>query len=182
MGDDGIRTDHGIFADGDARGALVALRDSWQLWRELDVPYEAARARLMLAEAARSDDPEVAEAEARTALSAFDGLGAGRDADNAAALLRQLGVKAARAAPKNLGILTKRESEVLKLLGGFYLSLINGSVTASASGTASRNAAASSSSSGGSEGAVMREFASEAGGDSSIVAPRSWPTPPLLGP
>jgi DNA-binding NarL/FixJ family response regulator len=71
----------------------------------------------MLAEAARSDDPEVAEAEARTALSAFDGLGAGRDADNAAALLRQLGVKAARAAPKNLGILTKRESEVLKLLG-----------------------------------------------------------------
>ena len=44
-------------------------------------------------------------------------LGAGHDEDAAAALLRDLGVKAARSGPKNLGRLTKREQEVLALLG-----------------------------------------------------------------
>ena len=62
-------------------------------------------------------DREVAGAEARAALSVFEDLGAGRDADAAAALLRDLGVKAARTGPKNLGRLTKREQEVLALLG-----------------------------------------------------------------
>jgi DNA-binding NarL/FixJ family response regulator len=50
-------------------------------------------------------------------LSVFEDLGAGRDADAAAALLRDLGVKAARTGPKNVGLLTKREQEVLALLG-----------------------------------------------------------------
>jgi len=59
----------------------------------------------------------VAAAEARTALTVFEDLGAGRDADAAAALLRGLGVKAARRDPKNIGRLTKREQEVLGLLG-----------------------------------------------------------------
>jgi DNA-binding CsgD family transcriptional regulator len=102
---------------GHAEASLQHLGMAVSEFSRLGMPYEAARARLMLAEAVRSDDKEVAEAEARTALSAFDGLGAGRDADSAAALLRQLGVKAARAGPKNLGTLTKREAEVLKLLG-----------------------------------------------------------------
>ena len=47
----------------------------------------------------------------------FEDLGAGRDADAAAALLRELGVNAARRGPKNAGRLTKREQEVLGLLG-----------------------------------------------------------------
>jgi hypothetical protein len=81
------------------------------------MPYEAARARLMLAEVVRALEPEVSKAEARTALSAFEILGAERDADAATALLRELGVKAARAGPKNLGTLTKRETKVLELLG-----------------------------------------------------------------
>ena len=83
----------------------------------LGMPYETARARLLLAAALRTGEPEVARAEARAALGVFEGLGAGRDADAAAALLRELGVKAARLGPKGLGTLTKRESEVLKLLG-----------------------------------------------------------------
>jgi ATP/maltotriose-dependent transcriptional regulator MalT len=83
----------------------------------LGMPYEAARARLMLAEVVRALEPQVSEAEARTALSAFEILGAERDADAATALLRELGVKAARAGPKNLGTLTKRETKVLELLG-----------------------------------------------------------------
>ncbi|MDQ3782909.1 MAG: LuxR C-terminal-related transcriptional regulator, partial [Actinomycetota bacterium] len=41
---------------------------------------------------------------------------AGMDADAAAALLRQLGVKAARMGPRGVGALTKREHEVLSLI------------------------------------------------------------------
>ena len=62
-------------------------------------------------------DREVAGAEARAALSVFEDLGAGRDADAAAALLREFGVRAARTGPKNVGRLTRREQEVLALLG-----------------------------------------------------------------
>ena len=70
-----------------------------------------------LAGRSRQTDQEVAAAEARAALTVFEDLGAGRDADVAAALLRELGVKAARRGPKNIGRLTKREQEVLGLLG-----------------------------------------------------------------
>jgi DNA-binding NarL/FixJ family response regulator len=62
-------------------------------------------------------DREVAGAEARTALAVFEDLGASRDADAAAALMRDLGIKAARTGPKNTGRLTSREQEVLALLG-----------------------------------------------------------------
>ena len=59
----------------------------------------------------------MAAGEARAALSVFEDLGAGRDADAAAALLRAFGVRAARRGPKNIGRLTKREQEVLGLVG-----------------------------------------------------------------
>lgn len=81
------------------------------------MPYEIARTQRMLAETLRDAEPAVAQAEARAALATFEGLGAGRDADAAAALLRGLGVRAARLGPKGLGALTRRESEVLALLG-----------------------------------------------------------------
>ena len=81
------------------------------------IPYRAAQTRLLLAQVLRRDDREVAGAEARAALSVFEDLGASRDADAAAALLRDLGVKAARTGPKNRGRLTRREDEVLALLG-----------------------------------------------------------------
>ena len=41
-------------ADGDARGALVALRRAWKLWQELEAPYEGARARVLAAQACRA--------------------------------------------------------------------------------------------------------------------------------
>ena len=81
------------------------------------IPYRAAQTRLLLAQVLRRNDREVAGAEARAALSVFEDLGAGRDADAAAALMRDLGVKAARTGPKNVGRLTRREEEVLALLG-----------------------------------------------------------------
>jgi DNA-binding CsgD family transcriptional regulator len=55
-------------------------------------------------------------AEATGALAGFERLGATADADAAAALLRALGVKA-RSAPRNRPGLTKREEEVLHLVG-----------------------------------------------------------------
>jgi len=53
--------------------------------------------------------------EARTALAEFDRLGAPRDADAAAALLRRRGV-GGRTGPKHVGLLSRREQEVLRLL------------------------------------------------------------------
>jgi tetratricopeptide (TPR) repeat protein len=41
-------------AEGDARGGLSAARRAWSLWQELDVPYEAARARVVVAMACRA--------------------------------------------------------------------------------------------------------------------------------
>jgi DNA-binding CsgD family transcriptional regulator len=79
------------------------------------MPMEAARARLALARALATDRPQVARAEARAALDAFARLRAARDADAAAALLRELGVRAAVPRPA-AGPLTAREAEVLGLL------------------------------------------------------------------
>ena len=55
------------------------------------MPLEAARTRVSLARALRDEDPEVAAREAQVALEPFERLGAGREADAAAALLRELG-------------------------------------------------------------------------------------------
>jgi DNA-binding NarL/FixJ family response regulator len=58
----------------------------------------------------------VAIAEATAALDAFERVRAARDADRAAALLRRLGGPA-RTGPKQGGTLTRREEEVLELVG-----------------------------------------------------------------
>jgi DNA-binding NarL/FixJ family response regulator len=71
----------------------------------------------MLAEVTRALEPQAAQAEAQIALTALEDLGAEREANAAAALLRDLGVKAARTGHKSVGILTKREIDVLTLLG-----------------------------------------------------------------
>nr|WP_246325048.1 LuxR C-terminal-related transcriptional regulator [Petropleomorpha daqingensis] len=77
---------------------------------------ELARARLALARAVHAERPAVARAEARAALEAFQRLPAARDADAAAAFLRELGVRAP-VARRTEGVLTAREEEVLGLLG-----------------------------------------------------------------
>ena len=60
--------------------------------------------------------PEVAVAEAKLALEGFERLEAARHADAAAQMLRSLGAPA-RTGPKGVGALTKREAEVLQLIG-----------------------------------------------------------------
>jgi ATP/maltotriose-dependent transcriptional regulator MalT len=98
---------------GDAR---ACLRESLSAFSRAQMPVELAQARLELAKAVADERPEVAVAEAKAALDAFERRKAGRDADAAAALLRSLGAPG-RSAPRRREPLTKRESEVLELLG-----------------------------------------------------------------
>jgi DNA-binding CsgD family transcriptional regulator len=101
----------------DVSAACAHLETALAAFVRAGIPYRAAQTRLLLAQVLERSDHEVAGAEARAALSVFEDLGADRDADAAAALMRDLGVKAARTGPKNVGRLTRREQEVLALLG-----------------------------------------------------------------
>ncbi|MBI2911919.1 MAG: response regulator transcription factor [Chloroflexi bacterium] len=92
------------------------LEAALRLFLQVNMPLELAQTRLALAEALAGREPHLAAAEARAALAAFEGLGAPRDADAAGRLLRQLGA-AGRAGPRRLGVLSRRQQEVLELLG-----------------------------------------------------------------
>jgi len=81
------------------------------------MPLEVGRTRMLLAEAVHADATEVAVAEARAALTLFEELGAAGDADAAASWLRAHGATAARAGPRGLSALTKRERGVLAVVG-----------------------------------------------------------------
>jgi DNA-binding CsgD family transcriptional regulator len=102
-------------ASGDEDAAEV-LQDAVTAFTRLRMPLDAARARLELARALATRSPAVAVDVARRAHDQLDDLGARRDADDAAALLRQLGAKS-RSGPRGNGALSRREVEVLRLLG-----------------------------------------------------------------
>ena len=97
-------------ADGDARAALVALRHAWQVWQELEVPYEAARVRVLLGLACRAlGDDDTASLELEAARGVFARLGAAPDLARVDSLTR-------RAASGNTRGLTPRELQVLRLV------------------------------------------------------------------
>jgi len=98
---------------GDAR---VHLERALEGFGRLEMPLDGARARVELARALQEEEPDVAAREARVALETLERLGAGREADAAAAIVRELGGPA-RTGAKGLGLLTAREREVLELLG-----------------------------------------------------------------
>jgi DNA-binding CsgD family transcriptional regulator len=104
-------------AGADPKAACAHLETALTAFVRAGIPYRSAQTRLELARVLRAHDRELAGSEARAALSVFEDLGAGPEADATAALLRQLGVRAARIGPKNIGRLTKREQEVLTMLG-----------------------------------------------------------------
>jgi DNA-binding CsgD family transcriptional regulator len=106
-----------LLDQGDHASAISHLERALGAFGRLEMPLEVGRTRLLLARALADGDSETAIAEARGALACFEELGAARNADAAAALLRSLGVKAARVGGKGVGVLTKRELEVLGLLG-----------------------------------------------------------------
>jgi DNA-binding NarL/FixJ family response regulator len=80
------------------------------------MPMEIARCRLELAAALATDQRERAVSEARAALGVFEELEAAHDADAAASLLRSLGARPGPG-PRTQGTLTRRETEVLELVG-----------------------------------------------------------------
>lgn len=96
--------------------ARACLHDALQLFGQARLPVELAQARLELARAAAGESPEVAVAQATAALDAFERLQAAREADAAAALLRDLG-GGPKPGPRRNEPLTKREAQVLELLG-----------------------------------------------------------------
>jgi class 3 adenylate cyclase len=75
-------------AEGEPGAAIRSLRQSLRLWTEADLPYEAARARLMLGLALRADgDEDAAELEITAARGVFEKLGAVLDLRQALELL-----------------------------------------------------------------------------------------------
>ena len=89
-----------LLADGEPRAALRHLRRACGLWQELDVPYDAARTRLLVADAcAALGDHDAATMETAAARSTLGRLGA-----------------VETACPEQEGPLSPRECEVLPLV------------------------------------------------------------------
>ena len=103
-----------LLANGDAVAALGVLRRACTGWRELGMPYEMARARVLMAVAwkALSDD-DTAAVELDAARAAFERLGARPDLTVIAALGRVPDPATNMAADDTL---TRRECEVLRLV------------------------------------------------------------------
>ncbi|MFC9918218.1 LuxR C-terminal-related transcriptional regulator [Agromyces binzhouensis] len=103
-------------ARGEADAAGQGFRSAAERYDRLRMPPDAARARVLLAEAlAASGDTGSSAAEARAAAAVLDRAGLVAEADEADALSRSLGGRG-RVGPKRVGTLTKREREVLLLV------------------------------------------------------------------
>src|SRR5512140_1639943 len=101
-----------MLAEDDARGALVALREAFTLWLRLEAPYDAARVRVLIAQACRAvRDSDTAAMELASACETFEMLGAAHDLTGAGGMAREEG----RSGNAD-GDLTPREREVLRLV------------------------------------------------------------------
>jgi DNA-binding CsgD family transcriptional regulator len=99
-----------LLAEDNARAALVDLRRACATWRELDVPYQVARARTLIGVACRElQDTGGAELEFDAARAMFEELGAVPDLERLSRVQRGTSAGAA-------GRLSAREREVLALL------------------------------------------------------------------
>lgn len=97
-------------ADGSPEAALPALRHAWRLWRDLDAPYEAACARVLVGLACRAlHDEDTAVMELDAARQVFAQLGAIPDLTRTDTLIRKCRVG------EVVG-LSPREVEVLRLV------------------------------------------------------------------
>jgi DNA-binding NarL/FixJ family response regulator len=97
-------------SEGDPQRALVALREAWQAWQELEVPYEAGRVRVLVGLGCRAaGDEDTAAWELEAARSVFDRLGAASDVARVDSLTASPQAAAAHG-------LTRRELQVLRLV------------------------------------------------------------------
>jgi tetratricopeptide (TPR) repeat protein len=99
-----------LLAEGKPRAAIDSLRNALELWLTIDAPYEAARTRLVLAEAHRAlGDQTSADRELELAARAFKRIGATRET-----AIAETTLKAHLADP--LRPLTRRQREVARLV------------------------------------------------------------------
>ena len=97
-------------ARGEPQAALRSLRTAWQVWEELDAPYEGGRVRLLVGLACRAlGDEDGAALELEAARAAFDAVGAEPD-------VRRVDSLSGRAEKIGDHGLSARELEVLRLL------------------------------------------------------------------
>jgi DNA-binding NarL/FixJ family response regulator len=98
-----------LLAEGDATAALAELRHAGGAWRELEMPYEAARASVQIAAACRQlGDDDAAGLHLEIAEATFERLGARAD-------LARLG-RLARSSGRSPHPLTARQCEVLRVV------------------------------------------------------------------
>jgi ATP/maltotriose-dependent transcriptional regulator MalT len=102
-----------LLASDDPRAALTSLRRAAAAWHELDAPYEAARVRLLIADACRRlGDLDTATLELDAARDSFQRLGAAFDLER----LHALQPASATPSTSETTRLTSREREVLRLV------------------------------------------------------------------
>lgn len=98
-----------LLAEGEAGTALASARRAWTTWQRLDVPFEAARSRILVGLASRElGDVDTAEVELGAARTALEAL-------QAVTELRALDERT-RPPSREGGVLTPRELEVLRLV------------------------------------------------------------------
>ncbi len=101
-----------VLAEGDAGAALSSLRRALSTWHDLEVPYEAARTRVLVGIAChRLGDGDAATLELEAARTAFEELGASPDLTRVESL-------EASAPSKGAYGLSPREQEVLRHVAG----------------------------------------------------------------
>jgi DNA-binding CsgD family transcriptional regulator len=99
-------------AEGEPQAALVALREAWHAWQELEAPYEAARVRVLVALGCRAvGDEDTASWELEAARAVFGQLGACPDIARVDSLAASPDATAAHG-------LSPRELQVLRLVAG----------------------------------------------------------------
>ena len=98
-----------LLAQGKAEVALAGLREAWTRWQQLEMPYEAARAQVLVAAVCREvGDHATADLHLESARMVFRRLGATPD-------LAALDGVARRGQERPSELLTERECEVLAL-------------------------------------------------------------------
>ena len=99
-----------LLAEGDIAGASASLRHAWDLWRDLEMPYEEAQTCLLLAAICeRRADHDGRRLELENARRLFEQL-------HAEPCLARLGEQASTKPPQPAGLLSARELQVLRLL------------------------------------------------------------------
>lgn len=97
-------------AEGQPEAALRSLRRAWLMWQQIEVPYAAARVRVLMGLACRAvGDDEGSGLELDAARAVFERLGAGPDVARVDALMQHT----ASAHPHGL---SPRELQVLRLV------------------------------------------------------------------